>query len=336
MKKVLVTATSFLDELQTHPADEETGLRILEELDVELEYRCDRDPSVPMTVKELTGVSFVIADLERYDAELFSGIGSPATPLELVVRYGVGYESVDVEAARAAGVAVANTPGANSLPTAEWALATLLAIAGRRMPHHERAATGLGKSGPSRLDVSGRILGIIGTGRVGKALVGLMMGFGMTVLAYDPFPDYQWAKTTSGLGRSGAGLSIPTVAPVSYVPFERLLRESDFISLHPSAPGQIIGADELRLMKRTAVLVNCARRRHVDSRAVYDAVRTGALFGYGLDDPWPEADLPLSGLNIVVSPHVGSDTDTGKVNMRRQSALAVAEFIRTGTTAAIL
>jgi D-3-phosphoglycerate dehydrogenase len=235
--------------------------------------------------------------------------------LGLIARYGVGYDSVDTEAAAEFGVLVANTPGANSMPTAEWAVATLLDVCGRRIPHHERASRGQSKSGPSRLDISGRTLGVIGTGNIGRRVISLLSGFNLEVLACDLYPDEDWARK----------------AKVSYVSLQDLCRRSDFITIHAAAKDRIIGAEELALMRPTSVLINCARGVHVDNRAAYEAVRDGRLYGYGIDEIWPEPDLELAGLNIATSPHVGSDTDRGKAAMREGSARAVVEFMR-GTT----
>ena len=317
--KVVVFATSFLDELMTSPADAGEGRRILDELveqsagGVQVEYRCERDRAQPMTAEELAGARAVIADLETYDAPLLSRVGRTAGgELELIVRYGVGYDAVDLDAATEAGVRVANTPGANTRPTAEWAVATILDIAGRRIPHHERASRGLPKAGPSRLDVSGRTLGIVGTGAIGTTVAELMSGFGMRVLACDPEPKGAWAAERG----------------IAYVPLHSLLEEADFVTIHASANREIIGREQLSLMKPTSALINCARGVHVDSRAAYAAVKEGRLFGYGLDEVWPYPELPLEGLNITTTPHVGSDTDAGKAGMQRLSAEAVAAFFR--------
>ncbi len=323
-RKILVFAVSFLDELLTHPADEHVGKRLLEGLVAdglaEVEYRCDRDPSVPVTVEELAGVSATIADLERYSPDVLAAAG--AGGLELVARYGVGVDSVDLDGAKAAGVAVANTPGANSLPTAEWAVSTLLSVAGRRVAQHSLASRGKGKSGPSRLDVSGKTLGIVGTGRIGRIVASLLSGFSMKVLANDLCPNTAWAEERG----------------FRYVDLDELLSESDFVTLHASSTEQIIGARELDLMKSTACLINCARAHLVDDTEVYRRVAENRLFGYGVDDPWRRPDLPLDGeraetLNIVCGPHVGSESDQGKAGMRRMSAEAVDQWIRTGATA---
>ena len=321
-QQVVVFATSFLDEPVAEVPHAGAGVKLLAALQaadggvpggaVRVEYRCERSPSQPLAPGELEAVTAVIADLERYPADLLRavGVGAGGT-LELIARYGVGYDAVDVEAATAAGVLVTNTPGANTVPTAEWAVATLLDVAGRRLPHHERAAAGLGKTGPPRLDVSGKTLGIVGSGAIGRAVARLLSGFGMRILAFDPYPDTEWAKA------SGA----------RYVELPELLRGSDFATLHAATGERILGPAELALMRPNAVLVNCARGVLVDNRAAYTAVAEGHLWGYGLDEIWKEADLPLAGLNITVSPHVGSDSDAGKAGMQQMSAQAVVDYL---------
>ena len=315
--KIVVFGTSFLDELPTDPPGKGEADAILSTLKadsggaLEVEYRTERDPADPLTPEELSGARAVIADLERYDGELLMAVGPRGGgELELIARYGVGYDSIDLDAATEAGVLVANAPGANTLPTAEWSVSTLLDIAGRRLDHHRRAAAGRAKEGPSRLDVCGRTLGLLGTGSVGRWVVELMRGFEMRILAHDPYPREEWAREKG----------------VAYVDLVTLLKESDFVSLHAASNKQLIGPEQLSLMKKNAVLVNCARGVLVDNPAAYRAVAEGRLFGYGLDEVWRYPELPLEGLNIAVSPHVGSDTDLGKANMQRFSAQAVLEY----------
>ncbi|MFP4206654.1 MAG: NAD(P)-dependent oxidoreductase [Spirochaetaceae bacterium] len=318
-KRVIVFATSFLDELVTHPPEENTGKATLDALEretgVRLDYRCERDPACALSPEELDGAMAVIADLERYDADLLNTVGAGAGgSLGLIARYGIGYDSVDLDAATSAGVLVANTPGANARPTAEWAVATILDIAGRRIPHYRSASRGMPKQGPSRLDVTGRTLGVVGTGSIGKHVVDLLSGFHMDVLASDLFPDHEWAAKYG----------------VSYVSLEELCSRAQFITLHAATKEQLIGPKELDLMSPTTVLVNCARGRLVDEQAAYQAVLDGELWGYGLDEIWTHPELDLDGLNIAVSPHVGSDTDSGKANMQVATAQAVAEFVKGG------
>ena len=325
MGKLVVFATSFLDRLDTHPEDEGRGKAILDELErsglCTVEYRCSRDPRTQLTVEELAGVDVVIADLEIYTEPLLAAIGTGSGgDLRLIARYGVGTNSVDLAGATRHGIVVANTPGANSVPTAEWSVATILDVAGRRIPHHRRSSHGLVKEGPSRLDVSGRTLGVIGTGRVGKNVVRLLSGFEMNVIACDIAPDAEWAAS----------------ADVAYVTLDELCSRADVITLHTSSTEEVISKGHLRLMKPTAALINCARGYQVDNEAAYAAVAEGRLFGYGLDEIWNYDNLPLDGLNITVSPHIGSDTDSGKAQMQRMSAEAARDFLSGGIPASVV
>jgi len=314
-KKMIVFATSFLDELLTHPEGEGKARAALEDAakrnSLKLEFRCDRNPLHPMTEEELQDAVAVIADLELYSPELLAGVGRKnGGDLGLITRYGIGYNSIDADAAAEAGIWLSNTPGANSLPTAEWSATTILDIAGRRIPHHTRAGIGLTKTGPSRLDITGKTLGIIGTGKIGKKVAELLKGFQMNILAADLYPDQEWARN-----QSARYVDIPTIC-----------READFITLHASGGTLLLGENEINMMRPTTALINCARGTLVDNIAVYKAVKEGRLFGYGIDEVWEYGNLPLEGLNIAASPHVGSDTDMGKLNMQLMSAQALIDF----------
>ena len=316
-KRILVLATSFLDILPTHPKNENAGKELLQTIETEsngelvVDYKCGRDPLKKLSYKEMIDVWGVIADLEVYDKDLLSRIARGAGgSLSIISRYRVGYDSIDLETATKYGVLVTNTPMAPTVPTAEWTISTLLDVAGRRIQQHKRASVGKSKQGPSRLDVSNRTIGIIGTGRIGKEVARLLTGFNMQILAFDKYPDLKWADSINA----------------EYVDIKRLCSDSDFITIHTAGSTQIIGEKELKLMHPTTVLVNCARSNFVDNRAVYKAVKSGMLYGYGLDDIWKEKDLIIDDLNIIASPHVGSDTDKGKAAMREGSAEAIYSF----------
>ncbi|MFC1562739.1 NAD(P)-dependent oxidoreductase, partial [candidate division KSB1 bacterium] len=308
----------FLDELITHPNEEGKAKQMLDELavdsngEIEIVYRCDRNPEEPLQIEELEGVTAVIADLESYDREILSKAGIKAGgSLGLISRYGIGYSSVDVESVTKYGVILTNAPGCNALPTAEWTQSTILDIAGRRILHYNTASAGKPKEGPSRLDITGKTLGVIGTGTIGRYVVNLMKGFNMKVIAYDIYPNEEWAVENN----------------VTYTDLKYVCKNADIITLHASSSLTIIQQEEIDLMKPTTVLVNCARGILVDNRAVYNAVKDGKIWGYGLDEIWLEKDLSLDGLNIIVSPHVGSDTDMGKIGMQVMSTEAVIDFM---------
>ena len=295
-KKVLCLATSFLDFLVSHPPEEAQAKRMLNELaeysngEIEIIYRCDRNPQVSLRAEEFENITAVIADLEEYDRKLLSRVGIKAGgSLELIARYGIGYNSVDVQAATDYGVIVTNCPGCNALPTAEWTHSTILDIAGRRISHYKTASRGKSKEGPSRLDISGKILGVIGTGLIGKLVLKLMKGYEMKVIAHDPYPDRNWAKENK----------------VEYVGMNELCQTADIITLHAAANETIITREQIDLMKHTTVLVNCAREVLVDYKAAYNAIRAGKLWGYG----------------------VGSDSDNGKIGMQLMSTQSVVNFL---------
>ncbi|MCF6270445.1 MAG: hypothetical protein L3J41_12085 [Melioribacteraceae bacterium] len=322
-KIILVLATSFLDDLLSNPKDEGKAKQMLADLEakfsdtIKVIYRCDRNPEEPLAIEELENVIAVIADLEVYDRTLLSQVGiKMGGSLELISRYGIGYISVDIEAATEFGVIVTNAPGCNAMPTAEWTQSTIMDVAGRRMAHYATASNGKVKEGPSRLDVTNKKLGIIGTGTIGKNVAKLMRGYDVEILAYDLYPNVYWAVENNAI----------------YVTLEELYKQSDIITIHASGSEQLIGEKELDLMKETTVLVNCARGILTDNRAIYNAVKAGKIWGYGLDEIWLEKDLPLDeSLNIIVSSHVGSDTDSGKIGMQIMSTEAVIDFVNDKT-----
>lgn len=315
--KIVVFATSFMDELLTHPDGEGRPAKELqaaaERNGLELEFRCSRNPATPLSYKEVEGVVAAIADLEIWNPELLAQVGkAKGGDLGILARYGIGYNNIDTVAAHEAGVHVTNTPGASAAPTAEWTVSTLLDVAGRRIPHHARAGKGMTKSGPSRLDVSKKTLGIIGTGNIGKQVAALLRGFDLKIIAADLVQDTEWAAANG----------------VEYVDLPELCERADFITLHASGGNLLLGADEIGRIKPTSVLVNCARGALVDNRAAYEAVRAGRLYGYGIDEVWDYEDLPLTAdLNIAASPHVGSDSDMGKLKMQQMSAQAIIDYV---------
>lgn len=318
MKKVLVFATSFLDDLKTHPKDEGKAKNMLDELagksdgEIKIEYRCNRNPLEPLRTEEFENVVAVIADLEKYDREFLSKVGKAGNgSLGIIARYGIGFSSIDLDAATEYGIMVTNAPGCNALPTAEWTQAVIMSVAGRTAQQYKTASLGQSKEGPSRLDISGKTLGVIGTGTIGKHVIKLMQGFDVNVIAYDLFPDHEWAEKNN----------------VKYTDLDILYKQSDIITIHASCSEQIVGEKEIELMKPSTILVNCARGILVDNRAAYQAVKEGCIFGYGLDEVWEEKDLSLDGHNIIVSSHVGSDTDAGKIGMQLMSAQPVVDYL---------
>ena len=225
------------------------------------------------------------------DEALLAAVGPR---LRIVANFGVGYDSVDVEAATRRGVVVTNTPGVLTQATAEMTIALLLALA-RRVAEGDRLLRrrGTWALAPTFMlgeGLAGKTLGIVGLGRIGKEVARLAEALGMRVIH-----------------ARGDG-------PYEEVSLERLLAESDVVSLHAPLTAEthhLIGADELRAMRPTALLVNVARGPMVDERALTRALRAGEIAGAALDvyEHEPEVEPELLELeNVVLAPHLGSAT----------------------------
>ncbi|SHG17912.1 NAD(P)-dependent oxidoreductase [Geodermatophilus nigrescens] len=220
-----------------------------------------------------------------------------APRLRAVVRTGVGYDSVDVDAATAAGVSVSNLPGVNAGAVAEYTLALLLAQARRLVPVATAVAAG-GWPREGGTELRGKTLGLVGLGAAARAVVPLAQAFGMRVVCTTGVPPAE-----------------RDVPGVRFVELDELLATSDLVSVHtaltPRTRG-LLDAAALARMKPTAHLVNTARGAVVDEAALADAVRAGRLAGAALDvtatEPLP-ADSPLRGVDgITVTSHLAGQT----------------------------
>ncbi len=252
---------------------------------------------------DLRGVDALLCMLtDRVNARLLER----GERLKIVANMAVGTDNIDLDAARRLGIPVTNTPDVLTDATADLAFALLLAAA-RRLAWGDRLVRGAGFSGWSPLlglgmDVSGRTLGIVGAGRIGRELAARASGFRMQVL----------------LTRRSGG-----------VPLGELLERSDFISLHvPLNPEthHLIGEPELRRMRPHAVLINTARGPIVDERALVRALREGWIAAAGLDvfEDEPKLAPGLADLsNVVLAPHIGSAT----VDTRNRMAQIAAQNV---------
>lgn len=244
--------------------------------------------SSPLRARDVEGLDAVISLAPVWTAETLKDAGR----LAAVVRFGVGYDMVDVAACTAADVALATTPGAVNRPMAESILTWMLALSHRvlqkdRLVRESRWAE---KAHFMGSELRGRTLGIVGLGGIGRTLVELVRGLGMNPpLAFDPFAN-----------SSDAAL----------VPLERLLRESDFVSINCPLNGQtrgLIGRGQLALMKPGAFLINTARGGIVDEAALVEALQAGRIAGAAVDvfgtEP-ADGRHPLAALdNVILAPH---------------------------------
>jgi len=235
--------------------------------------------------------------------------------LEIVSNYAVGYDNINVDDATARGVAVCNTPGVLTETTAEFAFTLLVATARRVVEAADYIRAGRWHTwGPQVLlgqNVYGATLGIVGFGRIGKALAGMASGFNMRILVPDTSSDRE------GAAEVGAEL----------VPYDQLLQDSDYISLHVALNDdtyQMFGAREFGLMKPNAILINTSRGRVVDTDALLAALTDGEILAAGLDvsDPEPlPADHPLVALpNCTIAPHIASATVQTRTAMAEMAA----------------
>ena len=255
-------------------------------------------------VQDVDGLLSLLTD--KVDSEVMDAAGPQ---LKVISNYAVGFDNIDVSAAAARGIPIGNTPDVLTDATADFSFALMMS-AGRRVLEGDRyVRDGKWKTwGPMLLrgsEIKDATLGLIGFGRIGKAMARRASGFDMRVIYYDPSKQDQDNELNA----------IP-------VDFETLLKESDFISLHtPLKPDtrHLIDAKALSLMKSTTVLVNTARGSVVDMDALHDALKEKRIFAAGLDvtDPEPlPSNHPLLTLdNLVIAPHIASASVTARSNM---------------------
>lgn len=246
-----------------------------------------------------------------------------ATNLKLVANYAVGYNNIDVAYALQKGITVANTPDPVTAPTANLALGLMIDAARRvtecdRKLRMLREKMNVGILENLGVPVTGQTLGIIGMGRIGKALAKRANAMGMEVVYHN---------------RRQLCIEDETRLNVTYVSKEELLRESDFVSLNaPYTPEtyHMIGEEELKMMKRSAILINTARGPMVDEHALVKALKDGEILGAGLD-VFEFGDFPLPELfdldNVVLTPHIGTQTMETRMVMARTVCDNVIGFL---------
>jgi D-3-phosphoglycerate dehydrogenase len=255
-----------------------------------------RDPDE--LAEGLDGAWAVVASSEPYTRAVFAG----APSLKAILRWGTGSDAIDIDAATEAGVAVVTTPGVNAEAVADMALALMLSCI-RGLP----ALDGAVRAGRWRVpaparDLAGATVGVVGLGAVGRAVTRRLRGFGCRVLAVEPNPDADFCAEWG----------------VELVELDAMLPNVDVLDLHaPATPATrgLIGARELALLPRHAILVNTARGELIDQAALAAALRDGRIAGAGLDvlehEPPAPDDPILSAPNTVLSGHVSSFTELG-------------------------
>ncbi len=259
----------------------------------------------------------------RSETKVTADVIAAAPRLKVVGRAGVGVDNIDLAAATRRGILVLNAPEGNTIAAAEHAMAMLLAMA-RNIPAAQASLKG-GEWKRSRFtgrELYGKVLGVVGLGRIGREVAKRARAFGMTVVGTDPLVGEDRAREL--------GIELATL--------KALVRKADFISLHAALTPEtrhLLGAPEFAAMKRGVRIVNCARGGLLDERALAAAITSGRVAGAALDvfeaEP-PPKDHPLFKLDgVVVTPHLGASTEEAQTNVSRVVAEQVRDYLLHGT-----
>ncbi|MCF6252243.1 MAG: phosphoglycerate dehydrogenase [Methylococcaceae bacterium] len=267
----------------------------------------------------------IIADYDalliRSDTKVTQKVLQAATNLKVVGRAGIGVDNVDIPAATEQGVIVMNTPDANATTTAELAIAHMFSLS-RNLPKASRSVRA-GKWERSQLvgaEINHKTFAILGFGTIGRLAAKRAVGLGMRVIAYDPFVTPEIFAECSA----------------ESVTLDELIKQADYLTLHCPMMEKtrgIIGADQLAAMKKSAMIINCARGGLIDEVALYDALKNGEIAGAALDvyEQEPPKESPLLELdNIVFTPHLGASTREAQVAVSVEIAIQAVTYLKTG------
>ena len=257
----------------------------------------------------------------RSSTKVTKEILAAATNLKVIGRAGIGVDNVDIPAASAQGVVVMNTPFGNSITTAEHAIALMFALA-RQLPE-ANAQTQAGKWPKNDfmgIEVTGKVLGLIGAGNIGSIVASRALGLKMKVVAFDPFLTPERAIEMG----------------VEKAELDTLLAKADFITLHTPLTDQtrnILSAENLAKTKKGVRIINCARGGLIDEAALKAALDSGQVAGAALDvfAVEPAKESPLFGTpNFICTPHLGASTNEAQVNVALQVAEQMADYLVNG------
>lgn len=298
----------------TRHASYEIERRILAEIGAELRL-CDC-ASEEDIVRECADADAILLDMAPMTAKAVAGLKK----CRVINRYGVGYDNVDIDACTAKGIQVTNVPDYCAEDVSDHALALIMTCLRQTALRDRLVRQGKWNIQRTSFRLSGKVLGVLGFGRIARALVKKTSGFGFSkVLVYDPYVS---AQVCADMGARKAEL-------------EEVLRQCDFLSLHMPVTSQttrMINRETLALMKPTAILVNTGRGPLVDDEALAQALKEGRLLSAGLDTHWVEplpADSPYLGLdNVVLTDHTAYSTVEAVEELKVKSANNIAAVLR--------
>lgn len=302
MNKIKIFVADDVNEEKLAPLSD-AGFEVLKETKLAPEDLAER-------IKEADGV------IVRSATRITSALMDKAEKLRVIGRAGVGVDNIDVKAATTRGIVVMNAPDGNTITTAEHTIALLVSLA-RNVPQaHAKLQSGVwDKKSFVGVELNGKTLGVVGLGRIGKHVARIAKGFGMNILAFDPFVSPEQARE---LGFELGNLS-------------EVLSKADFLTIHTPVTQEtrgIIGADAFQKMKKGVRLINCARGGLVDETALLEAIENGTVAAAALDvfseEPLDENSPLLKNERIITTPHLGASTTEAQEGV----ALTVAEQMR--------
>lgn len=304
--------------LITTPALQAAGTEAIQHLQQAGIQLTDISNSIPLSPDRLPHLleqaDAVIAGLDPYSASVLDS--GQLSRLKLIARWGVGFDNVDIPAATRNGILVTNTPGLLDEAVADYTFALLLAIARGLVPASISLSRGQWQPAWGH-DVHGQTLGLVGFGRIARAVARRASGFNLRILAHDPIPNPD---------------ELPT--PVTFVTLDQLLAESDFVSLHASlneSSRNLISTPQIARMKPTAFLINAGRGALLDETALALALHQGHLAGAAIDafrsEPLP-ADHPLrSAPRLLLTPHQASFTRQTAARVSLATAQSILDVL---------
>jgi len=273
----------------------EKAIQVLKDAGLEVIY--EEYPDEDRLVELVKDVEAIIV---RSKPKVTRRVIESAPKLKVIARAGVGLDNIDVEAAKEKGIEVVNAPAASSRSVAELAVGLMFSVARKIAFADRKMREGVwAKKEAMGIELEGKTIGIIGFGRIGYQVAKIANALGMNILLYDPYPNEERAKEVNG----------------KFVDLETLLKESDVVTIHVplvESTYHLINEERLKLMKKTAILINTSRGPVVDTNALVKALKEGWIAGAGLDvfeeEPLPK-DHPLTKFdNVVLTPHIGAST----------------------------
>ncbi|MDR0297146.1 MAG: hydroxyacid dehydrogenase [Streptococcaceae bacterium] len=288
----------------------EAGKKLLQDAGLEVIVGSGREKETMK--KEGADVSAVLIGTQEFNSEIMDAMPK----LKVIARNGVGFDSVDIEAATARGIQVVNTPESLSRSVAETVISEILAISKNLVQNTKALEAGDWEFKRSHLghDLAGKTLGILGFGRIGRAVAKLAKAFEMKIIAFDPYP--------------------PVVDGIEFVSREEVLRRGDYVSVHlPAIPAteKSISTNEFALIKNSAYFINLARGSIVDEVALVRALLNNEIAGAALDVYEKEPlslESPLLKLpNVLLTPHLASNTVEARERMAVDAARGIVEVM---------